>query len=288
MAPDRLLNFALTGLTGIALLLLIALGLAIIFGMMRIINLAHGEFIMIGAFVTLFATRSGVNFWLTIPIAALTVGAVGVLVERLLIQHLYGRLAAAMLATWGLSLIMIQSVVLLFGASTRGLSTPLGSLRFGRFSVSQYSLVLILAAVVLVVLVYLVFTRTRYGVMARAAIQQPEIAAAVGIDVRRVNMLTFGFGSAIAGTAGALIAPVVGVVPSMGQAFVARAFVTVIVGGPAVLTGTTSAAALLGGIDRVVSFATTQFLGQIALLVAAILLLRFMPTGISGRLRAHL
>lgn len=288
MPADQLVSLTLTTLTGIGILVLIALGLALIFGMMRIINLAHGEFIMIGAFVALFAVRSGISIWLAIPLAAIAVGVFGVIVERLLIQHLYGRLAATMLATWGLSLIMIQVVVLLFGASTRGMSTPLGSIRFGRFSVSHYSLVLVLAAIVLLALVFWVFTRTNYGVLARAAIQQPEVAAAVGINVRRINMVTFGFGSALAGAAGALLAPVVGVVPSMGQAFVARAFVTVIVGGPAFLTGTSTAAALLGAIDRIVGFATTQFLGQVALLLAAIFLLRFMPTGISGRLKVHL
>lgn len=288
MAADQALSFLLTTLTGISVLVLVALGLAIIFGMMRIINLAHGEFLMVGAFVALYAVRAGIPFWLSVPLAAVAVGAFGVVVERLLIQHLYGRLEDTMLATWGLSLIMVQLVVLLFGASTRGLSTPLGSFRFGRYSVSEYSLVLIAAAVAMLVVVFWLFTRTKYGTMARAAMQLPETATIVGIDTRTINMVTFGFGAALAGVAGALLAPVAGVVPSMGQGYIARAFMTVIVGGPSVLTGTTAAAAVLGSIDGTVSFLTTQFYGQAALLIAAIVLLRVMPTGLSGRMRRQL
>lgn len=288
MAADQALALVLTTLTGISVLVLVALGLAIIFGMMRIINLAHGEFLMIGAFVALYCGRAGVPFAASVLVAAVVVGLFGVAVERLLIQHLYGRLEDTMLATWGLSLIMVQAVVLIFGASTRGLPTPLGNVRFGRYSVSGYSLVLIAAAVVMLALVFWLFTRTRYGTMARAAMQLPETATIVGINTRTVNMVTFGMGSALAGAAGALLAPVAGVVPSMGQGYIARAFMTVIVGGPAVLTGTTAAAALLGTVDRTVSFLSTQFYGQAALLIAAIVLLRLMPTGLSGRMRRQL
>lgn len=288
MALDHTVAFILTALNGIAVLILISLGLAVIFGMMRIINLAHGEFMMLGAFVALYAVRAGIPLWGAVMLAAVAVGLFGVLIERLLIQYLYGRLEDTMLATWGLSLILVQVVVLVFGASTRGLPTPLGSLRYGRFSISQYSLVLILAAVVMLASVFWAFTRTRFGTMARATMQLPEMASAIGINTRVVNMVTFGVGSALAGAAGALLAPIAGVVPSMGQGYIARAFMTVILGGPAVLTGTTSAAAILGMVDRSVSFLTTQFYGQAALLLTAIVLLRLMPTGLSGRLRREL
>ena len=130
-----------------------SLGLAVIFGMMGVINLAHGEFLMLGAFFTLSGVRSGLNVWVAMVVAALAVGVVGLVVERLLIQFLYGRLAATMLATWGLSLILVQVVVLVYGPSTQGISTPLGSTRIGRFSISQYNLVLIAAAVLLLAVV---------------------------------------------------------------------------------------------------------------------------------------
>jgi branched-subunit amino acid ABC-type transport system permease component len=179
-------------------------------------------------------------------------------------------------------------VVFIYGPATQGIPTPLGSFRIGRFSVSEYNLVLIGAALLLLGLVYLVFTRTRYGTMARAATQLPRMASAIGINAKQVNMLTFAFGAALAGAGGALLAPIAGVVPSMGQAYVGRAFMTVVVGGPGVLTGTASSAGLLGAVQSIVSNVTTSFLGTAALLVVAIVLLRILPTGISGRLRRQL
>ena len=288
MHGDQLVNFAASLLTSVALLVVISLGLAVIFGMMGVINLAHGEFLMLGAFFTLSGVRAGLNVWLAMIVAALAVGLVGLAVERLLIQFLYGRLAATMLATWGLSLILVQVVVLAYGPATQGIPTPLGAVRVGRYSLSEYNLVLIAAALLLLAVVFLVFTRTRYGTMARAATQLPDMAGAVGINARRINMLTFGFGAALAGAGGALLAPVAGVVPSMGQAYVGRAFMTVVVGGPGVLTGTATAAGLLGSVDSLVSNVFSSFLGTASLLVVAIVLLRLLPTGISGRWRRQL
>lgn len=283
MTVDALLNGLVSLLATVSVLVIISIGLAVVFGMMGIINLAHGEFITMGAFFTLSGYRAGLNIWVAMVVAALGVALVGLIVERLLIQFLYGRLAATMLATWGLSLILVQAIVLVYGPATRGLPTPLGSFRAGGYSISQYSLVLIGMAISLLLLVYIVFTRTRYGTQARAAMQKPQMAAAVGINAKATNMLTFAFGSLLAGAAGALLAPVAGVVPGMGQAYVGKAFMTVVVGGPGVLTGTAASAGLLGTVDSVVSNLTTSFLGTGALLVVAIILLRLLPTGISGR-----
>lgn len=288
MHADHVLNIAVSVVAGVALLVIISIGLAVIFGMMRVINLAHGEFLMLGAFATLTGVRAGLNIWLAMVIASLAVGAFGLVVERALIQHLYGRLADTMLATWGLSLILVQAVVLIYGPVTRGIPTPLSSFSVGRYSYSQYSLVMIGAAVFLLCLVFWVFTRTRYGIVARAVIQKPQMAASLGINIKLVNMATFAFGSALAGAGGALLAPLAGVVPSMGSAYIARAFMTVVVGGPGVVTGTSFASTLLGGIEYGVSYATTPFFGVGALLIAAILILRVMPTGLSGRLGRQL
>lgn len=288
MQVDQLVNLAVSVMSSVALLVIVSVGLAVIFGMMGVINLAHGEFLMLGAFFTLSGVRSGLNIWVAMVVAALAVGAVGLAVERLLIQFLYGRLAATMLATWGLSLILVQVVVLAYGPATQGIPTPLGSVEIGQYSVSQYNLVLIVAAGLLLAVVFWVFTRTRYGTMARAATQLPQMASAVGINAKRINMLTFAFGAALGGAGGALLAPVVGVVPNMGQAYVGRAFMTVVVGGPGVLTGTAAAAGLLGSVDSFVSNVFSSFLGTASLLLVAIVLLRLLPTGISGRLRRQL
>ncbi len=288
MQLDQLTNLAVSLLSSVALLVIVSVGLAVIFGMMGVINLAHGEFLMLGAFFTLSGVRAGLNVWLAMVVASVAVGVVGLVVERLLIQFLYGRLAATMLATWGLSLILVQVVVLVYGPATQGIPTPLGSMRIGQFLLSEYNLVLIAAAALLLALVYWVFTRTRYGTMARAATQLPQMASSIGINAKRINMLTFAFGAALAGAGGALLAPVAGVVPSMGQAYVGRAFMTVVVGGPGVLTGTAAASGLLGSVDSLVSNVFSSFLGTASLLIVAIVLLRLLPTGISGRLRRQL
>jgi urea transport system permease protein len=280
---DQVLTIVVSILTSVATLLLISVGLAVIFGLMRVINLAHGEFLMLGAYAVLVGTRTGISVWLAIPLAGLAVGIFGVVVERL-----YGRILDTLLATWGLSLVLVQAVSIVFGPATNGIGTPLGSVHFGGYSFSQYSLVLIAMAVVTLTAVYALFTRTRYGVMARAAIQNPPIARALGIDTARMNMLTFGIGSGLAGLAGALLAPVAGVVPSFGQAYIAQAFMTVIVGGPDVITGTSAAAVLLGGSYSFVSYLTTPFIGQAALLLIAIVLLRILPQGLSGNWRTYL
>jgi branched-subunit amino acid ABC-type transport system permease component len=267
----------------IALLVIVSVGLAVIFGMMGLINLAHGEFLMLGAYMTVTFYRLGVGFWVAAILGSLSVGIVGIVIERFLIRFLYGRLAAMMLATWGLSLIMIQVVTLIFGTSTHSLPTPLGSFKIGGYSFSDYSVVVDIAALAMLGLVYVVFTKTRYGVMARAATLDSTMASAIGIDVRRVNMLTFGFGAALSGLGGALLSALAGVVPTFGQQYVGNAFMVVISGGAAVLTGTASASVLLGGVQGVVSNASTAFFGSISLLLVAIVLLRFMPNGISGK-----
>lgn len=288
MPADQALAVLVSVLASVATLLLVSLGLAVIFGLMRVINLAHGEFVMLGAYTVLTATRLGINVWVAIPLAGVTIGVFGLLVERLLIRPLYGRILDTLLATWGLSLVLVQAVTLVFGPATNGIGTPLGSVHVGNYSFSQYSLVLIVVAAATLATVFWVFTRTPYGIMSRAAIQNPAMARALGVDTAQMNMLTFGLGSALAGLAGGLLAPTAGVVPSLGQAFIAQSFMTVIVGGPGVITGTSAAAGMLGGSYNLVSYFTTPFIGQAALLLIAIVLLRLLPQGLSGNWKHQL
>src|SRR5918911_5640154 len=207
---DQILSLLVSVLFSVATLVIIALGLAVIFGMMRIINLAHGEFLMLGAFAVLAATRAGLALWPAMLLATLVVGVMGLVIERLVIRHLYGRILDTMLATWGLSLVLTQVATIIFGPATQGIATPLGSVQIGAYSISQYSLLLIVVAILLLALTYLVFTRTRYGLMAQAATQLPEMASALGIDVQRINMVTFAFGSALAGRRGGPLPPLYG------------------------------------------------------------------------------
>ena len=282
---DLVLSLLLQIVSGIANLALISLGLAIIFGMMRVINLAHGEFLMLGGYTVVVATNNGVNLWIAMLILApLMVGLIGVIVERVLIRWLYGRMVDTLLATWGLSLLFIGLITSIFGASTTTtISPPLGVVTIGEYTSSGYELFLIGVTVALFLAVYATLRLTKLGLVARGTMQNADMAAALGVSTSRIYMITFGLGAAVSGLAGGLLAPITGVLPTIGSIYIAKAFITVISGGTAILAGTTSASILLGGINGVISFLTGPTMGEVALLVAAIVLLRLMPQGITGR-----
>jgi branched-chain amino acid transport system permease protein len=271
-------------LYAVASLVIISAGLAVIFGMMKVINLAHGEFMMLGAYATIVATQHGVNLWVAMfVIAPIAVGLVGVVLERLVIRHLYGRMVDTMLATWGLSLLLVGIVTTVAGNTTAGVSAPMGSFSIGAYSVSAYTLVIIAVALALGLAIRLVLMYTQFGLIARGTMQKPDMANALGISPSLVYSATFAVGAALSGLAGALLAPLTGVVPTMGGAFIAKAFITVIGGGPAILAGLVSASTLFGAINQLATFVTTPVFGEVALLVAAIVMLRLLPQGITGR-----
>lgn len=271
-------------LYAVASLAIVSAGLAVVFGMMKVINLAHGEFMMLGAYAVIAALHVGINLWIAIFIVApIAVGLIGVVLERLVIRRLYGRMVDTMLATWGLSLLLVGIVTSVAGNTTAGVSAPLGSFSIGAYSVSGYTLVIIAVAVVLAFVIRFVLTRTQFGLIARGTMQKPDMANALGISPSRVYSVTFAVGAALSGLAGALMAPLTGVVPTMGAAFVAKAFITVIGGGPAILAGLLGASTLFGAINQLATFVTTPVLGEVALLVAAIVMLRLLPQGITGR-----
>ena len=282
---DLFFSLALQILYGIANLALISLGLAIVFGMMRVINLAHGEFLMLGGYTVVVATNNGVNIWFAMLILApLVVGIIGLIVERCLIQWLYGRMIDTLLATWGLSLLFIGIITSIFGASTSTvISPPLGAVTIGDYTSSGYELFLIFVVIVLLILVYLTLKFTSLGLVARATMQNADMAACLGISTSRIYMVTFCLGAAVSGLAGGLLAPITGVLPNIGVIYIAKAFITVISGGSAILAGTTSASVLLGGVNGIMSYVTGPTFGEVALLFTAIILLRLMPTGITGR-----
>ena len=282
MALTALIGFNV--ISSIASLLLLVIGLGVIYGLMRIINLAHGEFLMLGAYATVLSVHAGVNIWLAmLVVAPVFVGLFGILVERALIRFLYGRMIDTMLATWGLSLGLIGIVTSVFGTTVRGVSAPLGSFAIGPYEASTYSGFTILVALVVVAGLWTLLKMTRFGLIVRATMQNPDMAAALGVTPGRVYMATFGIGAALTGLAGGVIAPVAGVAPGMGAVYVAKAFITVLGGGAAIITGSAIASALFGAIDQIVTFQTTPVFGQVALLLFAIVMIRMLPQGITGR-----
>jgi len=281
---DLVALLAIQVLYAIASLALISVGLAIIFGMMRVINLAHGEFLMLGGYAAIVATSHGISIWLSILVVApIVVGIIGVIVERTIIRFLYGRMIDTMLATWGLSLLLVGLTTAIFGNTTVGISAPLGSFQIGDYRTSAYTLFVIAVAVVVLSAIFAVMRWTRLGLIARGTMQNANMASALGVNPPRVYAVTFGAGAALSGLAGAVLAPVSGVFPTIGVAYVAKSFITVIGGGAAILSGTVSASALFGTINQIATFVTTPVFGEVALLAAAIVLIRLLPQGITGR-----
>lgn len=263
-------------------LILAAIGLAIIFGMMGIINLAHGEFIMLGAYLTTWSTLIGIPIPIAIILGSLGVGAFGFIVDRLIIRHLYGRPLDSVVATWGLSLILGQGMLLLSGPSLQGLSSPLGSFEVGGVRYSTYKLMLGIIAIILLIILYWVFMKTRFGLKARATIQSEETARSLGTNTDRMYTFTFVIGSMFAGLTGGLYSFIESIGPSFGEGFLMESFVTVIVGGANPLIGTVLSGGALGIVHSVLSFTFGTFVGRVGLLLAAILIIRLWPTGFSG------
>jgi branched-subunit amino acid ABC-type transport system permease component len=281
---DLVALLAIQVLYAIASLALMSVGLAIIFGMMKVINLAHGEFLMLGGYAAIEANRFGLSIWVSMLIVApIVVGAIGIIVERTIIRWLYGRMIDTMLATWGLSLFLVGLTTAIFGNTTVGLSAPLGSFEIGQYRTSAYTLFVIGVAVVVLAGVLAVLRFTKLGLIARGTMQNANMAAALGVNPRRVYSITFGVGAALTGLAGAVVAPVSGIFPTIGAAYVAKCFITVIGGGASIVMGTTAASILFGAVNQIATYVTTPVFGEVALLAAAIVLIRGLPQGITGR-----
>jgi branched-chain amino acid transport system permease protein len=281
---DLVALLAIQVLYAIASLALMSVGLAIIFGMMKVINLAHGEFLMLGGYAAIEANRLGLSIWIAMLIVApIVVGAIGIIIERTIIRWLYGRMIDTMLATWGLSLFLVGLTTAVFGNTTVGLSAPLGSFEIGQYRTSAYTLFVIGVAVVVLGGVLAVLRFTKLGLIARGTMQNANMAAALGVNPSRVYSITFGVGAALTGLAGAVVAPVSGIFPTIGAAYVAKCFITVIGGGASIVMGTTAASILFGAVNQIATYVTTPVFGEVALLAAAIVLIRALPQGITGR-----
>jgi len=265
-----------------AFLILASAGLAIIFGMMGIINMAHGEFITCGIYVTVIGVQQGLPLPVAQACGALSAGLIGVVLERTIIHRLYDRPLDSILATWGISLIVTQGMLVTLGSSWPGIGTPAGSFEVSPYTFSTYRVVLFVAAVVVMIAIYVLFMRTSFGVLARATMQNARMARALGVRTPRIYAASFGIGAALAGLCGALYAPTMTLIPTMGVTFIVEAFVTVVVGGSNVLLGTVPAAVVLSVIRSGLNAWQGQIVGQIGMLIAVILVIRVLPEGVSG------
>ena len=265
---------------------LVAMGLVIIFGLMRVINLAHGELFLLGAYALLTVEQAGGGFWLGLLLAPLAVGAIGLLLEELVIRHVYHRFLDTILATWGLSIAIKQAVVVLYGPASHTVASPMtgGVDLFGWTTYPAYRLFIMAVAAIVVAATFIVFFRTNFGLMTRSVIANRPMAAALGINTRRLDRLTFASGAALAGLAGAVMAPLISLDPQMGLGFLIPGFLAILVGGLGSLGGALLGATLIGATDSVAANLWSPVLAQITVFALAIVVIRLFPQGLAGGL----
>ncbi|MDA1132259.1 MAG: branched-chain amino acid ABC transporter permease [Proteobacteria bacterium] len=267
----------------VLILVLVALGLVVVFGLMGVINMAHGEFFLLGAYGVFVLAGAGVPFVLAVPVTAAAVGLFGLVVEGLLIRHLLHRTLDTILATWGLSIVLKQAVTLVFGPASVSVALPFdANLTVGAFSYPGYRLVVMAVAVAVIAAVAWVYGRSGFGLSVRASIERPDMAAALGIDVRRVTRFGFAGGAALAALAGALVAPMVSVDPQMGLGYLVPAFLAILVGGAGLLSGVLGGSALVGGLDGALTLAVSPVVAQVIVFALAVIVIRLRPRGLFG------
>ena len=291
-----MLDVLFIGLSLASILLLVALGLAITYGTMGVINMAHGELVMVGAYTTVMAgIWLKANIFLAIPLAFAVTALLGLLIERVVVRRLYGRLLDTLLATWGIAILIQQAVRLEFGLSffkihIEGLGAGLqnvtvpaalqGTVSILGAEVNTYRTFIIVVTVVLAALTWFILYHTSAGTQVRAIIRNPQMAAACGIDVQRMNALTFAFGSGLAGVAGVMMSGFKTVFPNMGTSMVVDGFLVVVVGGVGSLLGSIFSAGMLGEIDGVVAVVTNDIVARAVVFAVVILIIVLRPQGL--------
>ena len=277
---------AFTGLALGAIYVLLALGMSLLFGMLTVVNFAHGAFYMLGAYAGLAVLGLGGNFWACLILAPVAVGVLGLLVERLLMRRLYGRgIDYPLLLTFGIAYILVELVRILFGTQGLPFDTPdelIGAVDIGVGYFPLYRLFIIGVTAVVLVGLWLFLERTPYGLIIRAGARDPQIVRILGIDVGRVWLVVFGIGTGLAALAGLLAAPLQGASPEMGGPVLVEAFVVTVVGGMGSLLGAVLAGLLVGLVVSMTSLFQPE-MAQVAILALMAVVLLVRPQGFFGR-----
>jgi len=267
-------------------LLLVSLGLVIIFGLMNVINMAHGEFFLLGAYSVVAVQHAGMPYWAALIVAPIVLAIIGVVVEQLIIRHVYHRFIDTILATWGLALAIKQLIVIVFGPTSQSIVNPLPEpVQILGVVYPSFRLFIMAVALAVSVATFWVFYRTHIGLAIRGVIANRSMAASLGLNTRRMDRWTFAFGAALAGFAGAVMAPIMSVDPQMGGGFLIPAFLSIMVGGMAHLLGVVLGVGLIGATGTVISSIDTQVASQVAVFLLAIIIIRIWPEGLIGRRR---
>ena len=273
------MNLLLDIVTTAAILYAVALGLLIVFGVMGIISFAHGAMLTVGGYAALLVTQAGANPWLSLPAAALAGLVAGAAMERTVLRPLYRRPLDAILATWGLGIVIGQVITLVFGRQVQFAQSPLsGAIAVLGTTYSQYRLLLVLVAVLLGLAIAAVLHGTRLGLVTRAVIANENLAQSLGVNSTRVRFASFSLGSALASLAGALVVPLSSVDPNMGVPWLVGAFMLVLLSGSS-LVSMALAAVVLGAAQVLVSTYLNAVLGGMTIAILAAVILRIRPTG---------
>jgi len=287
VSPELLFQQALNGLSFGALLFILAAGLSLVFGMMDVVNLAHGAFYMLGAYVGLTVVQFTGSFWLALAAAPVALGALGLAIEPLLLRHLRGRHLDQVLLTIGVSLVIVDQIGLIWGREVRSLPFPPGLdgtvvLIGGVYPV--YRLFVIAFGVALAAVIAVIYRRTKLGMLIRAGVEDAEMLGALGVNTDRLFALTFAVGAALAGLAGVIAAPVFGLQPGMDVDALLYSLVVVVVGGLGTLGGAVAGSVLVGPVDTFGKVLFQEFALAVIFAIVALVLL-FKPTGLLGRIR---
>lgn len=263
-------------------LLLVTLGLVVIYGMMNVINMAHGELFLVGAYTLVAVQSFGGPFWLGLLLAPAVVALIGFLMEEFVVRHVYGRAIDTILATWGISIALKQAIIILYGPAAISIVNPLpGSVTLFGFDYPLYRLFIMGMAALLAIATYLVLYATPLGLQIRGVIANRAMAGSLGINTRAMDRGTFAAGAALAGIAGAVMAPIMSVDPQMGVGFLIPAFLAILVGGLNSLSGAIFGAGIIGGATTTLSSMMSQAIAQIAVFALAIVIIRIFPAGLT-------
>jgi branched-chain amino acid transport system permease protein/urea transport system permease protein len=275
---------AINVLYGVTTLAILVLGLGVIFGLLGVLNIAHGEFVMLGAYCAYLVQASGLPFLGAVPLTLVVCGVIGMAVERGLVRPLYRRPFDTLVATWGLSLLMRKVVEAIFGLGYYSVDMPLaGTVSLLGTDYPAYRLVLIGLSSVVVAALALWYRLSDTGTRIKAMVGNPELAQALGIPIKRLAAATFVTGVCLAGLGGVMVAPLVPVQPFMGLDYVLRGFFVLVVGGLGSVIGLCSGALVIGGLDSLVSAAVDNSYGYFSMLILAILFLWLKPRGLFAR-----
>ncbi len=283
---ESMITQFLSGFSVVGILVISAIGLAIIFGVAGVINMAHGEFIMIGAYTAAVVGELGGNTFIAIPVAFIVVAALGLAVERSIIQWIYDRPLETLLATWGLGIILRVVIKMIFGSELYYVGAPRildgGFRTIGLLPFPWYRLFLIAIAIVMVVLTYLFLFKTDIGLKVRAVRRNRSITGCLGINTARVDMIVFAYGSGLAGAAGAALAPIKTVSPPMGFPYAIDSFMVLILGGVGNLWGVVAGSAIIGEGETVLSFLYNNVIGKLLVFLMIVAAIRVWPRGLFG------